>query len=279
MSVVSEPVRRRFAEDVRKASGLPATPAEERIFRAFSKVQRERFVGKGPWQLTDPHQGVLLRTNDSNPDQLYRDVLVTLDERRGIAIGLPSMWAKFLWSANPLNRERVLQVGAGSGYYTAILSELVGNKGSVVATEIEPHLCVLASKALADCHNVSVLNQDATSGFEVEKDPFDLIVAFAGATHPLPHWQSSLKPDGRILAPITDDEGCGAMVLFRQSPNGFVGEIIGTCRFYPCLGARHPDIEADLKQLRAAGELRAGVQLKLHMDEDRATYEVIAQPE
>ncbi|QFT29414.1 Protein-L-isoaspartate O-methyltransferase [Labrenzia sp. THAF82] len=162
-------------------------------------MQRERFVGKGPWQLTDPHQGVLLRTNDSNPDQLYRDVLVMLDEQRGIAIGLPSMWAKFLWSANPLNGERVLQVGAGSGYYTAILSELVGNKGSVVATEIEPHLCVLASKALADCHNVSVLNQDATSGFEIEKDQFDLIVAFAGATHPLPHWQSSLKPDGRIL--------------------------------------------------------------------------------
>lgn len=85
-------------------------------------------------------------------------MLVTLDEQRGIAIGLPSMWAKFLWAVNPVSGDRILQVGAGSGYYTAILAELVGANGSVVATEIEPHLCFLASKALADRRNVSILN-------------------------------------------------------------------------------------------------------------------------
>ncbi len=98
-------------------------------------------------------------------------------------------------------------------------------------------------------------------------------------THPLPHWQTSLKPDGRILIPITDGEGRGAMVLFRRSPDGFIGEIIGSCRFFPCAGARYPDTETDLKKLRAEGVLRDGAQLKLRMDENRAIYEVLARPE
>ncbi|MBG6148564.1 hypothetical protein IWQ51_006729 [Labrenzia sp. EL_142] len=113
------------------------------------------------------------RTNSTidrqQPKSTLPRLLVTLDEQHGIAIGLPSMWAKFLWAANPLSGDRILQLAAGSGYYTAILSELFGANGSVVATEIEPHLCFLASKALADWRNVSILNQDATMDFEIEK--------------------------------------------------------------------------------------------------------------
>ncbi len=69
------------------------------------------------------------------------------------------------------------------------------------------------------------------------------------------------------------------MVLFRRSPDGFIGEIIGSCRFFPCAGARYPDTETDLKKLRAEGVLRDGAQLKLRMDENRAIYEVLARPE
>ena len=76
----------------------------------------------------------------SDPRLLYQDVLIALAPDRRINNGQPSLHAACLAEADPQPGESVLHVGAGTGYYTAILAELVGPSGRVIAHEIEASL-------------------------------------------------------------------------------------------------------------------------------------------
>src|SRR5258705_196282 len=80
------------------------------------------------------------RTPEKSPRRLYQNVLVSIDARKGINNGSPSLWA-FLFDQLDLKPgERVLQVGAGTGYYTAVLATLVRRRGRVDAIEFEKRL-------------------------------------------------------------------------------------------------------------------------------------------
>src|SRR6185312_2768355 len=102
-------------------------------------------AGPGPWSLFAPdrwdpltERSGYVQTPNDDPAFLYQDVLIALDRRRGINIGEPSLHARCLDALSPKAGETVVQVGAGSGYYTALLAHLVGPNGQVVAFEIDP---------------------------------------------------------------------------------------------------------------------------------------------
>jgi hypothetical protein len=91
-----------------------------------------------------------------------------------------------------------MQIGAGAGYYTAILAELVGPKGRVVAYEIEQDIAQRAAANLARYPQVEVR---ARSGVE-DLPSADAIYVNAAASHPLRAWLDALKPGGRLLFPL-----------------------------------------------------------------------------
>ncbi len=99
----------------------------------------------------------------SDPERLYEDVLVGIDARRGINNGQPSLHAQAIDALGLKEGETVLQIGAGAGYYTAILATLVGPKGRVTAYEIEPDIAERAAANLARYPQVEVR---ARSGVE-----------------------------------------------------------------------------------------------------------------
>ncbi len=138
-------VRRHFAEELRVVSHL----GSERLVEAFAAVPRERFAGPGPWRLLHDGDGYW-STPDANPHWLYHNVLVALDEKRRLNIGGPSLWAFHFDRIGVRQGERVLQIGAGSGYYTAILAELAGPRGHVDALEIDEDLAEAARRNLED---------------------------------------------------------------------------------------------------------------------------------
>ncbi|MER9220792.1 hypothetical protein NKI48_17960 [Mesorhizobium sp. M0644] len=72
--------------------------------------------------------------------EICHDVLVSLDEKRGLHSGLPLLWALVFDYVNIAPGQTVLQVGAGVGYFTAILAELTGSQGRVIAYEIDEEL-------------------------------------------------------------------------------------------------------------------------------------------
>ena len=85
----------------------------------------------------------------SNPADLYEDVLVVIDRLRGINNGEPALHAAWLAAIDPQPGETVIHVGAGTGYYTAMLSRLVGPGGQVEAYEYEADLAAIAATNLA----------------------------------------------------------------------------------------------------------------------------------
>ncbi|MCR9219772.1 MAG: methyltransferase domain-containing protein [Alphaproteobacteria bacterium] len=270
---VDPTLRRRYGDEIRALGALHGVPGAERVIRAFEAVPREAHVGPGPWTLTSPLHGMARsRTPDADPAHLYHCVLIALDPARGINIGEPSLWARLLSRAGPPSGARVLQVGAGSSYFTAVLAELVGPRGAVVGYETDPALAAMAERALAERPNVLVRAGDATRP-AASDGPFDFIVAFAGVTHPVRAWAEALAPGGTLLLPVTGASWWGAFCRFTERDGAFDVETLGGCGFYPCAGARDAAVERQVEALFQDPSGRDGARLSGRWTDGRFLYE------
>jgi hypothetical protein len=121
-----EAARRSYAEELRFTAHIRSRA----VFTAFAAVPRERFVGAGPWRVRSPmDMAEYWTTEDGDPRAVYHDVLIALDERRQINNGQPSLWAFLLDQLDVAVGEQALHLGCGTGYYTAVVAELVGRMG------------------------------------------------------------------------------------------------------------------------------------------------------
>ncbi|MGH7040950.1 MAG: protein-L-isoaspartate O-methyltransferase family protein [Acetobacteraceae bacterium] len=229
--------RRSYAEELHMTAHVRSSAVVE----AFATIPRERFVGAGPWRVRSPMDTAgYWTTEDADPRTICHDVLVALDEARGINNGQPSLWAFLLDKLDITAGAHVLHLGCGTGYYTAIMAELVGPTGTVTAVEIDSGLAEKARGALVPWPQAMVRNVDGT---RIAFEPADLIVASAGATHPLPSWLDALKPGGRFLFPMTATRGAGGMLLVtREAEGGYAARFLCRVGFIDFVGARHPDI-------------------------------------
>lgn len=239
--------RKAYAKDI----CAMACVNDPRIVAAFAKVPREDFVGPGPWRIAGGGWGYRT-TEDDDPRRIYRDVLVALDEFGGVNNGQPSLYAGLFAHLNLAEGETVLHLGAGTGYYSAILAELVGSSGQVTAVEILPKLAESARAALAPWPQVRVIADDAAN---IRIEPADVILASAGATHPAPQWLDALKPGGRLLFPMTSRRGGGAMLLVtRLDGADYAARFLCSVSFIEFVGARDSDISRRLAEAFAQDE-------------------------
>ena len=128
-----------FASLITAQAGVP----NGRLSEAFAATPRERFLGPGPWKIFAG--GGYITTPTDDPAFLYQDVTVALSEAGKINNGQPVLHAVGLSALNPQPGEMAVHIGAGTGYYTAVLARLVGPDGKVFAYEIEPALAELAT--------------------------------------------------------------------------------------------------------------------------------------
>jgi protein-L-isoaspartate(D-aspartate) O-methyltransferase len=232
---MSTPVEAFRAFYARRMAAMAGTPAvEDRLVRAFEAVPRERFLEKGPWKVYTSSGYITTPTDD--PAFLYEDIIISLSGNGPINNGQPSLHATSLGHVNPGYGETALHIGAGSGYYTAILAMLVGPTGTVVAYEIQQPLAKWAAANLAEYSNVTVRNRSGSAG----PLPYaDVIYVSAGATAPLAIWLDALRPKGRLIFPLTPAEGVGAMLLVtRRSDDRFDASFVSPALFVPCVGGR-----------------------------------------
>ena len=140
---------------------------DAKLIEAFSLVERERFIGPGPWKINCFTSGYV----DTPADDLtfiYQDVIVALDPERQINNGEPQLHARCLSALRIRGGETAIHVGSGTGYYTAILAHLVGPAGTVHAYEIEPDLARKAETNLAPWPRISVRhNPPPTAPFRI----------------------------------------------------------------------------------------------------------------
>jgi len=235
----TEQLRQFFAHLVTANAGVPAGSELE---MAFASTPRENFVGPPPWRIFTP-RGYIETTSD-DPSYLYQDVVVSLGTQAPLNNGQPTLHAYCIYTLGLKKGEHVLHIGAGSGYYTTILAKLVGETGMVDAYEIEPELAQRASANLAAFPQVRV---HARSGTVAPLPACDAIYVNAGATEPLAVWLDALKPQGRLLFPLTASSGGGAMLLVtRQDEDAYAARFLMQVSFVPCMGARDEAIAEKL---------------------------------
>ncbi|MGK6312727.1 protein-L-isoaspartate O-methyltransferase family protein [Neorhizobium sp. DT-125] len=195
MAVENEPLHRQiYARQMLAKAGVARNG---RLLAAFAKVPREKFVGPAPWVYSDFRNYRELASDD--PLVLYQDVLIGLDTKRGVNNGMPSLHAGALDALAIREGETVAHLGAGTGYYTAIVAELVGPSGRVIAIEYDEALADRARQNLAGYRNVEVVAGDAT---EWPKDDADVVYANFALDHPPAAWIDNLAVSGRALFPL-----------------------------------------------------------------------------
>jgi protein-L-isoaspartate(D-aspartate) O-methyltransferase len=162
-----------------------------------------------------------------------------LPTARGQTISQPYVVALMLEALAVGPADRVLEVGAGSGYAAALLSRLARE---VFAIELEPELAALARERLRalGCANVELQSGDGTLGWP-EHAPFDAILVSAAAASVPPALEAQLAPRGRLVIPIGPAAGDQSLVrIARLEGGGFERRELCGVQFVPLIGATSP---------------------------------------
>jgi protein-L-isoaspartate(D-aspartate) O-methyltransferase len=191
-------VRRAYAKQILAAARID----DPRLEMAFGAVPRENFLGPGPWEMFRM-PNMYVPSPDSDPAHVYVDQVIGLNSERGINNGQPSLHAMLLAAARIKAGDHVVHVGAGTGYYSAIMAHLAGPTGRVTAIEFNPELAGRARKCLSYMSNVKLLEGDGAS---LPFDAAEVIYVNAGVTHPAETWLDGLSDGGRLILPLTTDD-------------------------------------------------------------------------
>jgi protein-L-isoaspartate(D-aspartate) O-methyltransferase len=188
---------------------------DPRVLEAVRKVPRHLFV------------------EEALRDRAYLDKALPIGEKQ--TISQPYMVAAMSEALELTGRERVLEVGTGSGYQTAILAELAE---SVFSVERIASFVPLARRRLESLgrYNVLVKVGDGTIGWS-EHAPYDAILVTAAAPQLPRPLLEQLRVGGRLVAPMGPEES-QTLMRIRRDEEGFHEEALGECRFVKLIG-RH----------------------------------------
>ena len=186
------------------------------VLRAMEAVPRERFVPAESRSLA------------------YLDIPLPIGE--GQTISQPTMVAEMTAALRLTPREKVLEVGCGSGYQAAVLAQIASD-GLVVTVERLPDLAARAEATLQelDYRNVVVEPTGPLPGCP-ERGPYDAILVAAAAPAVPPSLLAQLRVGGRMALPVGPREE-QELLLVLKTGEGVSVSTLGRCRFVPLLGA------------------------------------------
>jgi len=149
-------------------------------------------------------------------------------------ISAPHMVAMMCEAAELEEGQKVLEIGAGSGYSACIISKIT--KAKVVSVERIKELVEFAMKNLerASCKNVAVVSGDGTLGY-AEEAPYDRIIVAAGAPSPPQPLIDQLKEGGKLIIPIGSRYSQDLMRITKKGKST-QEENVGGCVFVPLIG-------------------------------------------
>ena len=186
------------------------------LIAAFRAVPRERFVSTG------------------FESAAYADAPLPI--AGGQTISQPYVVALTIHAAGIGPGDKVLEIGAGSGYAAAVIGQIAGE---VIAIERIGDLVRLAAERVARLGygNVRIVEGDGTEGCPAEA-PFDAIVAAASGSHVPQVLLDQLKPGGRIVMPLGGPGSIQQLVKVTKRADGATErENLGSVRFVPLIGA------------------------------------------
>jgi protein-L-isoaspartate(D-aspartate) O-methyltransferase len=164
--------------------------------------------------------------------QAYKDNALPISG--GQTISQPFIVAKMTELLELTEQDKVLEIGAGSGYQTAILAGLARK---IFAVERIPTLAREAEARLKrlGIRNFSIKIDDGTTGWDVYA-PYDAILIAAGSPSVPQPLMAQLKVGGRLVIPLGDDQKTQILVRIKRTEAGFSREDFGACAFVPLIG-------------------------------------------
>lgn len=164
-------------------------------------------------------------------DEAYEDHPLPIGE--GQTISQPFIVAEMTQALSLTPRDRVLEIGTGSGYQTAILAEIARRVYTI--ERVEPlHAETKSLLSELGYLNISFRCGDGTLGWP-EEAPFDAILVTAGSPSVPSALKAQLAKGGRMVIPV-GDEGLQNLMLLVKDDNGFREYDLGGCRFVPLVG-------------------------------------------
>jgi protein-L-isoaspartate(D-aspartate) O-methyltransferase len=228
--------RRASLDEIRgfyaKQMACASNSIDPRLERIFELVPREAFVPPGPWRVMIGDNYV--DTPSDDPLYLYQNVLIALDPNKRVNNGEPLLHARWIGAVTPQADQTVTHIGAGTGYYSAILSMLVLPRGSLTAYEIDEELAEAARRNLEPFENATVIAGDAVS---TAVPLSDVIYVNAGVFAPPEQWLNALRPAGRMIFPWRPAPTIGLAAIISRVAAGFSFEPVMAAWFIPCAGA------------------------------------------
>jgi protein-L-isoaspartate(D-aspartate) O-methyltransferase len=187
---------------------------DERLLRAMGKVPRHEFID---WE---------------KRQEAYIDHPIGIAEQQ--TTSQPYIIAAMLQAAKIAENARVLEIGAGSGYQTAILAELAAE---VVAVERLPALARAAQSTLSRLgyHNIEIVVADGSLGW-LSSTPYDVIVVSAASPSVPPALIDQLAVGGRLIIPVGDPGEQVLQLLVKLPDGGTSLRTLEGCRFVPMIG-------------------------------------------
>lgn len=228
-----------------------------RVAAAFERVPRHLFVPDVPLE------------------DAYADRSIAIKVENGVAISSssqPAIMAEMLEQLVLRAGDRVLEIGAGSGYNAALLAELVGPAGFVESLDIDDEIVRAARRHLdeAGYTNVRVACTDGTHG-DADAAPFDAVIATVGVERIPPAWIAQLRTGGRLVAPLTI-RSVQKVIAFDRTAGGLESTAIVDAAF---MMLRGPSASPDTRAADAEANRLRNADLHVVIDTDGTTTTTI----
>ncbi len=252
-----EDLRNRMVDQIDAAGHLHSSSVEQ----ALRTVPRHLFVPEA--SVEDAYANKAITTKPGGPGG-----------RPASCASVPTVMAMMLGQLDAQPGDRVLEIGAGTGYNAALLAELVGENGEVITIDIHPDVTAQARRALdaSGYGGVRVLTGDGALGAP-DQAPFDRIIVTVGPWDLPPAWHDQLAPGGFLVVPL-HWRGQARSVAFVHEDGVLRARDSRLCGFIPMIG--------DGQDGEHTGHI--GDDVALYWDNDQpidpaALHGVLAQPE
>jgi protein-L-isoaspartate(D-aspartate) O-methyltransferase len=214
---------------------------DARLEAAFRAVPRHLFIPKIPLREAYGDQAILTKQIAGQPVS---------------SISQPSMIAIMLDQLALQTGQRVLEIGAGTGYTAALMAHLVGESGHIVTVDIDEDLVTGARAHLQaagyDDGRVQVICGDGASGWSAGA-PYDRVILTVGATDIAPAWREQLKVGGRLVLPLDlRNNGVQFSIAFDRMDDCLIARTFYPCGFIRLRGALAQE------QTESAADIAAG---------------------